>query len=224
MNEIAKYIDHTFLKANGTKEQVIRVCDEARRFGFAAVCTNPVFTLVAAEALKGSNVKVCTVVGFPLGATTTEVKVFETQQAVNNGAQEIDMVINIGALKAGELAIVENDIAAVVKAAGDAIVKVIIETCYLSEKEKEKACMAAFEAGAHFIKTSTGFGTNGATEEDVKLIKKIVGDKMYVKASGGIREIDAALRMIKAGAARIGTSSGVEICEGKRDIIVDYVK
>lgn len=224
MNEIAKYIDHTFLKANGTKEQVIRVCDEARKFGFAAVCTNPVYTSLVAEVLKGSDVKVCTVVGFPLGATTTEVKVFETQQAVNNGAQEIDMVINIGALKSGELGVVENDIAAVVRAAGNAIVKVIIETCYLSEREKEQACMAAYEAGAHFIKTSTGFGISGATEEDVRLIKKVVGDKMGIKASGGIRDMEAAFGMIKAGATRIGTSSGVDICEGKRDIIVDYVK
>jgi len=221
MTDLAKYIDHTLLKANATKDQVIKICDEAIKYGFASVCVNSYFTATVAEALKGSDVKVCTVVGFPLGATTADVKIFETKQAVDNGAQEIDMVINIGALKTGDLGLVENEIAAVVKAAAGATVKVIIETCFLSEEQKKQACMAASEAGADFVKTSTGFGTSGATVEDVKLLKSIVGDRMKVKASGGIRDIDTALRLIEAGADRIGTSSGVDICEGKQEIIVD---
>lgn len=215
-NTIANYIDHTLLKATATNEQILKLCEEAKKHKFAAVCVNSYYTKTVFEALKGTDVKVCVVVGFPLGACTTETKAFETQQAVENGADEIDMVINIGALKSGDIAVVENDIAAVVKAASGAIVKVIIETCYLTEEEKEKACFAASEAGAHFVKTSTGFGTGGATIQDVTLMKKLVGKTMKVKAAGGVKNEDDAKNMILAGADRIGTSSGVDICEGRQ--------
>lgn len=221
MNDIAKYIDHTLLKANATREQILNICEEARKFGFASVCVNPYFTATVADALKGSDVRVCTVVGFPLGATTADVKAFETKQAVDNGAQEIDMVINIGALRDGDLGLVENEIAEVVKAARGATVKVIIETCFLSQEQKRQACMAAFEGGAHFVKTSTGFGTCGATEEDIKLLKSVVGDKMKIKASGGIRDYTTAMKLIQAGADRIGTSSGVDIVDDNEESIVD---
>ncbi|MCD6140924.1 MAG: deoxyribose-phosphate aldolase [Thermococcus sp.] len=213
---IAKYIDHTNLKAYASKEDIIKLCDEARRYNFYAVCVNPYRVKLAKEQLQGTNIKVATVIGFPLGATPTEVKVFEAKKALEDGADEVDMVINIGALKDKAYKYVRNDIAEVVRIAHEkeAIVKVIIETCYLSEEEKEIACKLAVEAGADFVKTSTGFGTGGATIEDVKLMRKVVGGKLGVKAAGGIRTYEEALAMINAGANRIGTSSGVKIIEG----------
>jgi len=213
---IAKYIDHTNLKACASKEDIIKLCDEARRYNFYAVCVNPYRVKLAKEQLQGTNIKVATVIGFPLGATPTEVKVFEAKKALEDGADEVDMVLNIGALKDKAYKYVRNDIAEVVRIAHEkgAIVKVIIETCYLSEEEKEIACKLAVEAGADFVKTSTGFGTGGATIEDVKLMRKVVGDKLGVKAAGGIRTYEEALAMINAGANRIGTSSGVKIIEG----------
>ncbi|OYT32982.1 deoxyribose-phosphate aldolase [Archaeoglobales archaeon ex4484_92] len=213
---IAKYIDHTNLKAYASKEDIIKLCDEARRYNFYAVCVNPYRVKLAKEQLQGTNIKVATVIGFPLGATPTEVKVFEAKKALEDGADEVDMVLNIGALKDKAYKYVRNDIAEVVRIAHEkgAIVKVIIETCYLSEEEKEIACKLAVEAGADFVKTSTGFGSGGATIEDVKLMRKVVGDKLGVKAAGGIRTYEEALAMINAGANRIGTSSGVKIIEG----------
>jgi len=213
---IAKMIDHTLLKANTTKEQIIKLCEEAKQCGFASVCVNPTWVALAAELLEGTGVKVCTVIGFPLGANAPETKAFETKDAINKGANEVDMVINIGALKDGNDELVERDIRAVVEAAeGKALVKVIIETCLLTEEEKVRACQLAVKAGADFVKTSTGFSTGGATVEDVALMRKTVGDKVGVKASGGVRNVDDAKAMITAGATRIGTSSGVAIVQGK---------
>ncbi len=208
---IAKTIDHTILKPTATAEQVRELCAEARTNHFASVCVNPCWVPLVAKELNNSDVLVCTVIGFPLGANPTDIKVEETKWAVKNGAQEGDMVINIGALKGGDYKGVEEDIRAVVKAAGKATVKVIIETCFLSNDEKRIACEAAMKAGAHFVKTSTGFGTGGATVEDVKLMRKTVGETMKVKASGGIRSYHDAIAMLEAGADRIGTSSGVAI-------------
>jgi len=215
---IAKYIDHTNLKSYATKEDIIKLCEEAKKYGFYAVCVNPYRVKLAKEHLKGTDIKVASVIGFPLGATPTEVKVFEAKKALENGADELDMVINIGALKDKDYEYVKKDIEDVTKVAHEkgAIVKVIIETCYLSEEEKEIACKLAMEAGADFVKTSTGFGTGGATIEDVKLMRKVVGDKLGVKAAGGIRTYEEALAMINAGANRIGTSSGVKIIEGSK--------
>ncbi|HUW71238.1 MAG TPA: deoxyribose-phosphate aldolase [bacterium] len=208
---IAKTIDHTLLKAIATEQQVHELCVEAKANGFASVCINPAWVPLCAHELASSKVLVCTVIGFPLGANTTETKAFEAALAVKQGADEVDMVINLGAAKAGDWKAVEEDIRAVVKAAGKATVKVIIETCYLTDPEKVKACEAAATAGAHFVKTSTGFGTGGATPEDVKLMKKAVGDKLRVKASGGIRSYHDAIKMLEAGADRLGASSGVAI-------------
>ena len=209
---LAKTIDHTLLKAIGTADQVRELCAEARKFGFASVCVNPVWVPLCAKELAGSGVMVCTVIGFPLGANQSEIKAAEARLAVAQGAHEVDMVINIGAAKAGDWKAVEEDIKAVVAAsAGKAKVKVIIETCYLSDAEKAKACEAAQRAGADFVKTSTGFGTGGATPEDVKLMKKAVGGKLQVKASGGVRTYHDAILMLDAGADRIGASSGVAI-------------
>jgi len=216
--EIARYIDHTNLKPYATREDIIKLCDEAIQYGFYAVCVNPYRVKLAKDYLreKGADVKVASVIGFPLGATPTEVKVFEAKNALDDGADELDMVINIGALKDGDYEYVKNDIAEVVKVAHKrgTKVKVIIETCYLTDEEKVKACELAKEAGADFVKTSTGFGTGGATVEDVKLMRKVVGPDMGVKAAGGIRTYEQALAMIEAGANRIGTSSGVKIVEG----------
>ncbi|AQS58760.1 deoxyribose-phosphate aldolase [Desulforamulus ferrireducens] len=213
--EIAKTIDHTLLKAVATGQDIIKLCQEAKEYGFASVCVNPTFVSLAAEQLKDSGIMVCTVVGFPLGCTTTATKVEETREAVNNGAQEIDMVINLGALKEGNDDLVCQDIAAVVKAAQEAnpstAVKVIIETCYLTHEEKILACQLAKTAGAHFVKTSTGFGTGGATIEDVALMREVVGPAMGVKASGGIKTSADVLALLKAGANRIGASAGVKI-------------
>jgi deoxyribose-phosphate aldolase len=218
--DIARYIDHTNLKPYATADDIKKLCDEAVEYNFYAVCVNPYRVKLAKDYLKEKNadVKVASVIGFPLGATPTEVKVFEARKALEDGADELDMVINIGALKDRDYEYVKNDIAEVVKVAHEkgAKVKVIIETCYLTEEEKVKACELAKEAGADFVKTSTGFGTGGATIEDVRLMRKVVGPEMGVKAAGGIRTYEQALAMIEAGATRIGTSSGVKIVEGAR--------
>lgn len=205
--ELAAKIDHTLLKANATRSDILRVCDEAKRYHTASVCVNSCWASVVHDALKGSGVKVCCVVGFPLGAMSTAAKAFETEQAVNDGAEEIDMVINVGMARAGEWEAVQKDIKAVVDAAGKAAVKVILETCLLNDEEKVRACMAAKDAGADFVKTSTGFSRAGATVEDVRLMRKTVGDDMGVKAAGGIRNRETALAMIEAGANRIGASA-----------------
>lgn len=212
--DLAKMIDHTLLKPQATREDIARLASEARQYGFASVCVNPCWVPVAAQELTGTEVKVCTVIGFPLGASSTQVKVFETQDAIDHGAAEIDMVIAIGRLKAGEDTAVESDICAVVEAArGKALVKVIIETCLLTDDEKVRACMLAVRAGADFVKTSTGFSTGGARPEDVALMRKTVGETAGVKASGGIRSKEDALRMVAAGADRLGTSAGVLIIQ-----------
>nr|WP_278302085.1 deoxyribose-phosphate aldolase [Caminicella sporogenes] len=213
--ELQKYIDHTLLKPQATEEQIIKVCSEAKKYGFASVCVNPYYTSLVRKELEGTDVKTCVVIGFPLGANTKEVKAFETKQAIENGAQEVDMVINIGALKDKKYDVVRDDIKAVVDAAkGKALVKVIIETCLLTDEEKIKACEIAKEAGADFVKTSTGFSTGGATVEDVKLMRKTVGPDMGVKASGGVRSKEDAEAVINAGANRIGASASVAIVEG----------
>lgn len=213
--QYAAYIDHTLLKADATKEEIIQLCEEAKTYSFASVCVNPAWVKTAAGVLKGSSVKVCTVIGFPLGASTSAVKAFETKDAIENGAGEIDMVINIGALRSGDDEFVKNDIAAVVDSAkGKAIVKVIIETSLLTDQEKRKACELSRAVGADFVKTSTGFSTGGATVEDVKLMRGVVGPEMGVKASGGVRSFEDMKSMIEAGATRIGASSGVQIMQG----------
>ena len=209
-----KYIDHTVLKAVATKEDVLKLCNEAYKYNFASVCINPSFIKFAHELLKGSDVKVCTVIGFPLGANSSEVKAFETTQAIADGADEVDMVINIGAAKAHDFETVYKDIKAVVDAANGVLTKVIIETCYLTDEEKVECCKAAVKAGADFVKTSTGFGTGGATVADVKLMRETVGPVMGVKASGGVRTLADMEAMIEAGATRIGTSNGIQIMEG----------
>ncbi|MFC4320831.1 deoxyribose-phosphate aldolase [Litchfieldia salsa] len=213
--EIAKTIDHTALKADTTKEQIIELCKEAKEYQFASVCVNPTWVETAADLLKGTEVKVCTVIGFPLGANTPETKAFETKDAIAKGATEVDMVINIGALKDKNDELVERDIRAVVEAAkGQALTKVIIETSLLSEEEKVRACELAVKAGTDFVKTSTGFSTGGATIEDIKLMRKTVGPTIGVKASGGVRDTKGAEDMIEAGATRIGASAGVAILNG----------
>lgn len=214
-NDIAAMIDHTVLKAATTQFDIEKLCEEAKEYNFASVCVNPAYVKSAAELLKDSNVKVCTVIGFPLGANTSEVKAYETSDAINNGADEVDMVINVGALKSNQYKTVLNDIQAVVNAAnGKALTKVIIETALLTDEEKIKACELAKEAGADFVKTSTGFSTAGATVEDIALMRKTVGSQMGVKASGGIYSMEDANNMVAAGATRIGTSAGVAIATG----------
>ena len=212
--KLNKYIDHTLLKPDASQEQIETLIEEAKKYDFASVCVNPTWVNFAAQALKATDVKVCTVIAFPLGANTPELKAFETSDAIQNGANEIDMVINIGALKSRNFDLVERDIRAVVEAAKGTLVKVIIETCLLTDDEKVKACQIAQKAGADFVKTSTGFSTGGATVEDVALMRKTVGPDMGVKASGGARSYEDALAFIKAGATRIGASSGVAIMEG----------
>ena len=212
--KLNKYIDHTLLKPDASQEQIETLIEEAKKYDFASVCVNPTWVSFAAQALKATDVKVCTVIGFPLGANTPEIKAFETSDAIQNGANEVDMVINIGALKSRNFDLVERDIRAVVEAAKGTLVKVIIETCLLTDDEKVKACQIAQKAGADFVKTSTGFSTGGATVEDVALLRKTVGPDMGVKASGGARSYEDALAFIKAGATRIGASSGVAIMEG----------
>jgi deoxyribose-phosphate aldolase len=219
--DIARYIDHTLLKPDATQEQIIQLCQEAKEYQFASVCINPYWVSFCKDQLKNTDVKVCTVIGFPLGANTTVVKVAEALQAIEDGADEVDMVMNISALKSGKTVDVETDIRAVTEAVKKATqnnriqVKVILETCLLRDKEKILACELSEKAGADFVKTSTGFSSGGATVEDVKLMKKTVGSRMEVKASGGIRDIQTALAMIQAGATRIGTSSGVKIVTGQ---------
>jgi len=208
---INTYIDHTLLKQNATLDQILTLCAEAKQYQFASVCVNPGWATTCRDALKDTNVKVCVVIGFPLGATTTETKAFETHQALFNGADEFDMVINVGKLKDKDDTYVEDDIAAVVNAAGNKTVKVIIETCLLSEEEKVRACQLAVKAKAHFVKTSTGFSTAGATVADVKLMKQAVQGKAKVKAAGGVRTMEDVKAMIEAGADRIGTSGGVAL-------------
>lgn len=209
--ELAQYIDHTLLKPDATAAQILKLCDEAKQYHFASVCVNPSRIALAAEALKGSDVTPCCVVGFPLGAIPSESKAAETAVAVRNGAGEIDMVIDIGAAKDGDWARVERDIAAVKEACGAAKLKVIIETCLLTDAEKVQACLAARRANADFVKTSTGFSKAGATVEDVRLMRQTVGPDMGVKAAGGIHSREEALAMIEAGATRIGASSGIAI-------------
>lgn len=210
---IAQMIDHTILKADTAKATIDTLLEEAKAYGFASVCLNPYWVKYAADALADyPETKVCTVIGFPLGANTKEVKALETKDAIQNGATEVDMVINIGALKSGQEGLVQADIAAVVEAAkGKALVKVIIEACLLTDDEKKKACELAVAAGADYVKTSTGFSTGGATVEDIKLMRKTVGPDLGVKASGGVRTLEDAEAMIEAGATRIGASSGVDI-------------
>lgn len=215
MTNIASYIDHTLLKPESTESQVVQLCKEAAEFKFASVCVNPTWVETAAAELADSGVKVCTVIGFPLGASTPETKAFETTDAISKGAGEIDMVLNVGALKSGNTAHVKKDIEAVVNAAkGKAIVKVILETCLLTDEEKATASRISKEAGADFVKTSTGFSTGGATVEDVKLMRQTVGPDLGVKASGGVRSLEDVQAMIDAGATRIGASSGVKIMQG----------
>jgi len=214
--DLAKTIDHTLLKPDATQDQIAQLCFEARKYGFASVCVNPTWVELCAKLLEGSSVKVCSVIGFPLGATAPEVKAFETQNALDHGASEIDMVINIGALKARDLELVARDIRGVVTTAHarGAIVKVIIEAVLLTDEEKTIACLLSKEAGADFVKTSTGFASGGATVHDVALMRKAVGPEMGVKAAGGVRTYEDAEKMIKAGATRIGASAGVKILQG----------
>jgi deoxyribose-phosphate aldolase len=212
---LAKYIDHTILKADASLVEVKKICDEAKRYNFASVCVNSCYAKFVSECLEGSGVKTCCVVGFPLGAMSSTSKAGEAGEAAADGAQEIDMVINIGAIKSNDWKWAHQDISEVVAASrGRAIVKVIIETCLLSDEEKVKACAVSKLAGAHFVKTSTGFSTGGATVSDVALMRKTVGPELGVKASGGVRSYEDAVKMIKAGATRIGTSSGVSIVSG----------
>ena len=210
---IAAMIDHTLLKPEATAAQVEKLCAEAAEYHFASVCVNPVYIPLAARLLKGTGVKVCCVVGFPLGAIAPEQKAAEAASCAAMGAEELDMVIHVGAAKAGDWALVQRDIEGVVKAAAGHTVKVIIETCLLTDEEKVKACEAAKAAGAHFVKTSTGFSTGGATTHDIALMRKTVGPEMGVKASGGIRDYATAMAMIEAGANRIGASAGIAIVE-----------
>ena len=216
--ELNKYIDHTLLKPEATKEQITKLCEEARQYDFASVCVNTCYVPLAKQLLAGSDVKVCCVVGFPLGAMDTVSKAFEAKTAVENGAQEVDMVINIGALKDKDYDYVTKDIAAVVEASKPAIVKVIIEACLLTDEEKVEACKCSMNAKAEFVKTSTGFSTHGATPEDVALMKKTVGDVCKVKAAGGVRSYDDAMKMIEAGADRLGCSAGIKVMEEAKAI------
>jgi deoxyribose-phosphate aldolase len=215
--EINRYIDHTLLKPEATEEQIRKICAEAREYGFASVCVNACHAELVAKELRGTDVKTCVVVGFPLGATLPGVKAFEAMKAVEKGASEIDMVINIGALKSGKTDLVKADMESVIQTVGEwAIVKVILECCLLTGEEIRKACELAVSAGAHYVKTSTGFSSGGATLEDVRLMKEVVGGKAKVKAAGGIRTLEKALAMIEAGADRIGASAGVAIVKESR--------
>ncbi|WMT83525.1 deoxyribose-phosphate aldolase [Terrisporobacter mayombei] len=220
---IANMIDHTVLKAFSSKEDVIKVCKEAKEHGFFSVCINPTHIELAKKELEGSKVKVCTVIGFPLGANTSEVKAFETKDAIAKGAHEVDMVINIGALKDKNYDLVYKDIKAVVDSANkEALVKVIIETCYLTDDEKKIACELSVKAGADYVKTSTGFGTGGSTPEDIKLMRDVVGPNIGVKASGGVRTTEDAIKVIDAGASRIGASASISIATGEKTDTIGY--
>ena len=214
MMKINKFIDHTILKATATKENVKKLCDEAKEYGFYSVCVNGANVKYAFSQVKDSDVKVAAVVGFPLGAMATDVKAFEAKKAIEDGASEIDMVINIGALKDKDYDLVENEIRKIKEAIGNNVLKVIIETYYLTDEEKVKACELSVNANADFVKTSTGFGTGGATFADVELMKKTVGDKAEVKASGGVKDLETAKKYIELGATRLGTSSGIAIVKG----------
>lgn len=216
-NELAKMMDHTILKATATPGQVEKVCQEALQIGAASVCINPCNIEQAKALLAGSDVKVCTVIGFPLGANTAAVKAFEAEDAIRRGAEEVDMVINVGALLAGDTDTVYNDIKGVVEAAHGTLVKVIIETCYLDDGQKKTACELSEKAGADFVKTSTGFGTGGATAHDVQLMRGVVGDRLQVKASGGIRTYNDAMNMVNASADRLGVSASIAILEEAGD-------
>ena len=209
--ELSSWIDHTVLKPDTSEAHIKSICEEAIQYNFASVCINPTWVPLAYKMLRGHSSKVCTVVGFPLGSTFPEVKAAETRLAVEKGADEIDMVINIGALKSGDYELAERDIRAVVRAAGRQIVKVILETCLLTDEEKVQACAIAQRAGANFVKTSTGFSSGGATVKDVALMRKVVGPRMGVKASGGVRTYEEACKMVEAGATRIGASASVAI-------------
>jgi len=215
--DLASLIDHTLLKPDATADQIAQLCYEARKYHFASVCVNPTHVKLCAELLQGTEVKVCTVIGFPLGASAPEVKAFEAQTAIKDGATEIDMVLNIGALKAGDLTLAAQDIHEVVRVghAAGAVVKVIIETSLLNDEEKVTACLLAKEAGADFVKTSTGFSGGGATVEDITLMRRVVGPEMGVKASGGVRDFEDAQSMVEAGATRLGASAGVKIVQGQ---------
>ena len=214
MMDIARFIDHTLLKPDATEEMIENLCNEAKKYNFYAVCINPYYVKLAKNILRNSNVKIATVIGFPLGANTSKIKALEAEESIKDGADELDMVINIAALKNKDYDKVKEDIEEVVKKAkGNALVKVIIETCLLTEDEKVRACNLSLEAGANFVKTSTGFNGKGATVEDIRLIKSVVGDKMKIKASGGIRDYETAIKMIEAGANRIGASSSVKIVQ-----------
>ncbi|GLX67394.1 deoxyribose-phosphate aldolase [Paenibacillus glycanilyticus] len=213
--DIAAYIDHTVLKAEATKEEIIKLCAEAKQYQFATVCVNPGYVALAAKELAGSGVGITTVVGFPLGASTTNSKAFEAKDAIAIGATEVDMVINVGLIKSGDFEAVKQDVVGVVEAStGKAVVKVILETGLLTDEEKVRACEICKEAGADFVKTSTGFGKGGATAEDIALMRKTVGPDLGVKASGGVRDLETAMKMIEAGATRIGASSSVAIVTG----------
>ena len=212
---IARMIDHTLLKPNATQEEVAKLCEEARAYCFASVCVNPSYVALCARLLQGSGVKVCTVIGFPLGSTTPTVKAIEARDAIANGADEIDMVLNVGALKSGNDALVLDDIKAVREATRGRVLKVILETAYLTKEEKVRACLLSKKAGADFVKTSTGFGPGGATAEDIQLMRETVGPLMGVKASGGIRDAETAQKMVAAGATRIGASASIAISTGK---------
>lgn len=215
-SDLARLIDHTLLKPEAKFAEIETLCEEARRYSFASVCVNPFWVTAAATALEGSIVKVCTVIGFPLGANRTETKVAEAKLALDQGAHELDMVLNIGALKSGIEQVVASDISAIADAAhsGQAILKVILETCLLTDAEKELACRIAVDSGADFVKTSTGFSKSGATADDISLMRRVVGPEIGVKASGGIRTYEDALRMVAAGATRIGASASVSIVTG----------
>ncbi|MHC6175810.1 deoxyribose-phosphate aldolase [Glutamicibacter sp. X7] len=218
VQQIAGYIDHTLLAPNASLEQIVQVCEEAKQYHFKSVCVNPVWVAAVARELTDSDVLTCSVIGFPLGASTTAIKVAETRGAIEDGANEIDMVINIAAALRGDRDALVNEIFAIAQAAhdGGAILKVIIETCLLTEEAKVLACEAAKAAGADFVKTSTGFSTGGATVEDVALMRRTVGEELGVKASGGVRSAETARAMIAAGATRLGSSSGVAILEGEQ--------
>lgn len=213
--KLNKTIDHTLLKQNSTEHQIIELCSQAKEFDFATVCVNPCWIELCKKELAGSDVGVCTVIGFPLGAMTSATKVFEAKNAIELGADEVDMVLNIGDLKDNKFDQVVAEIKAIKQACGDHVLKVIIETCLLSDEEKERACKAVVEAGADFVKTSTGFSTSGATVEDVRLMKSVVQNNCKVKAAGGVRSYEDLLQMIEAGADRIGTSSGCALLAGK---------
>lgn len=216
--KVNKLIDHTILKAFATEEEVLKLCNEAKEYDFKSVCVNPVNVAFAKKALEGSDVLVCTVVGFPLGANTKEIKALETLDAIKNGADEIDMVINIGKAKEHDFEYIEDEIKCVVTASAGKTTKVIIETCYLSDEEKVECCKAAKAAGATFVKTSTGFGTGGATAADIKLMRETVGAEMGVKASGGVRSFDDVKLMVENGATRIGASSGIQIMKDASNV------